>query len=65
MQLMKRNAIPNDPMYLMENTSTPEPWNKSPMFKQHGSDAEAVSFRGKEYNVTIKFSYFKPEAGKG
>ena len=56
-------AVPNDPMYLMKNTSCPSPWNDEPMFKEH-SDPRilTVEHDGEKYDVKISFSLFKPEA---
>ena len=60
----EKNAIPNDPMYLMKNTSCPEPWNNQPMFKQYGDEPAVISvnYKGEAYDVIIRFSYFKSEA---
>ena len=62
-----RYALPNDPMYLMEKTSCPAPFDKTPMFEDYG-DKELklpVNYRGKKYPVTIRFSVAKKEARKG
>ncbi len=54
---------PNDPLYLMRNTSTPEPWESNPMFEAYGSPKifkEMVD--GKEETVEVRYSIVKKEA---
>jgi len=61
-----KNAKPNDPIYLMENNSCPEPFESEPMFKPHGSDiVHKIEFMGEEHEVRIKVSYAKEEARTG
>ena len=55
--------VANDPLYLMDKTSVPEPWNDSPMFKQWGE----VKYYNpivddKEETIEVKYSIVKPEA---
>ncbi len=60
-------SLPNDPMYLMEKTSCPEPYHNKPMFEVYG-DKELVmpiKYNGKKYPVTVRFSVVKKEARKG
>lgn len=60
-------ALPNDPGYLMSNTSTPSPWNKSPLFEPWG-DGEVVhkvDFQGQVHDVTVRYSLAREEARKG
>lgn len=60
-----RFARPNDPGYLMEDTSCPSPFNHVPMFKPMGDTYEAtftVEFRNEKHDITIRFSYAKEEA---
>lgn len=58
-----KNALANDPGYLMEKTSCPEPYHDKPMFEQYGSTAEiVVDFRGKQHIVKLTVSYAKEEA---
>jgi hypothetical protein len=59
-------AKPNDPGYLMENTSCPEPFANKAMFKMWGKPVEfIIKFRGQEHKVKITFSYAKEEAREG
>ncbi|WP_236574749.1 ATP-binding protein [Nocardiopsis sp. FR26] len=64
------NAVPNDPLYLMESTSTPKPFSNKPMFMPFsmGSEIEPgvtnfpVLHDGKEYSITVRASVARPEA---
>lgn len=57
---------PNDPLYLMSNTSCPVPFDSNPMFEQWGEDVKhIVKFNGENHEVTIRFSYAKEEAREG
>ncbi|TJW00073.1 MAG: ATP-binding protein [Mesorhizobium sp.] len=54
---------PNDPMYLMTGTSTPEPYDQVPAFAQFGStQLISIGFNGASHEVTIKASIAKQEA---
>jgi len=47
----------NDPLYLMENTNTPVPFDLKPGFIQYGDEEKIpVIHNGKEYFVYLKFS---------
>ena len=62
----ERVAFPNDPMYLMERTTCPAPFNDKPMFTKWGSDFKiTVHHGGEEHLVTVRFSYAKEEARIG
>jgi hypothetical protein len=64
----EQDAKPNDPLYLMRGTSTPEPYDLEPMFAPWGEPAEiqhTVRFRGEEHIVTTRFSMVRPEARSG
>jgi hypothetical protein len=64
--VLEKDAKPNDPMYLTENTSTPEPYNILPMFQKWGEDVIIpVEYADKVHNVIIRFSYAKEEARPG
>ncbi|WP_231101634.1 ATP-binding protein, partial [Mycobacterium avium] len=65
--LLERKAKPNDPLYLMTNTSCPAPFDAKPMFKPYPSEdgyvlKQTVRFRGEDHVVTIKFSIASEEA---
>ncbi len=64
-----RTAQPNDPGYLMAETSCPEPFHKTPMFLPwEGEDYERtfeVPFRSGKYPVRVAFSIAKSEARRG
>lgn len=55
--------VANDPLYLMNKTSAPEPWNDKPMFQQWG---EVKYYNpivdGKEETVEVRYSIVRPEA---
>ncbi|WP_439554014.1 ATP-binding protein [Flavobacterium macrobrachii] len=56
-------AKPNDPLYLMSNTSCPEPFNDKPMFEKWGNDfIYDVKYGEIESKVKVRFSYSKPES---
>lgn len=70
--MVEKFAKPNDPGYLMAETSCDAPFDKKPMFQAweawEGADYEAtftIKFNGKEQEVKIRFSYAKEEARKG
>jgi hypothetical protein len=65
--LVEKNALPNDPGYLMEKTSCNAPFDVKPMFQPwEGSDKYEwicpIEFRGKRHEVKVSFSYAKEEA---
>ncbi|MBD2653169.1 ATP-binding protein [Synechocystis sp. FACHB-383] len=65
-----QNALPNDPMYLMEKTSCPEPFSNRSMFiPWEDSEDDIVKFpyllNGKEHIVSVRFSYASEEARQG
>lgn len=63
---MNRRALPNDPLYLMSNTSTPSPWDKEPMFQIHRAERfRPFTIDGKQIDVRIKASVAKKEAREG
>jgi hypothetical protein len=59
-------ARPNDPLYLMAGTSTPEPYDDQPMFQPYGGDSWEVNFDLRvdddTHRVTVRFTYAKEEA---
>lgn len=60
-------AQPNDPGYLMAETSCPDPFDKKPMFQAWEGDDNyettfTIEFRGLKHEVKIRFSYAKEEA---
>ena len=62
---LEKTMHPNDPLYLMKNSSTPPPWNTTPMFQKDGKQWESVSkitgSDGKEYDVITRYSFVKKE----
>lgn len=59
----RRLALVNDPLYLMPNSSAPEPFDKEPMFQPWGESDEEfwIEFGGQQHKVSVKFSWAKPE----
>lgn len=49
----------NDPLYLMENSSTPSPFDKEPMFQKWGEDDEVftIEYSGAEHEVKVCMSW--------
>ena len=55
--------VPNDPLYLMESTSTPAPWDSESMFKQWGDIINYTpTVNGREVTIEVKYSIVKSEA---
>jgi hypothetical protein len=62
------DARPNDPMYLMDETSCPEPFSDNPMFEPWGDAYQqeiGIEFRGETHPVTLTYSLAKKEARQG
>lgn len=53
-----RSAIPNDPAYLITPSSTPKPYDTTPMFKKWGEvDSNyKIKYGGEEHDVHIRYS---------
>lgn len=64
-----KNALPNDPLYLMSQTSCPEPFSLTPMFNKWGDEAFEITYEiphnGENHIVVLRFSLAKEEARKG
>ena len=65
-----KDALPNDPGYLMDSTSCPEPFHTQAMFnKWGGEDAYEVTFnvsyRAEQHEIKVRFSVAKEEARQG
>jgi Histidine kinase-, DNA gyrase B-, and HSP90-like ATPase len=64
-----RCAQPNDPCYLMADTSCPAPYGKEPLFNKWADEeyevVHKIKFRGNEHEVKTRFSYAKEEARQG
>lgn len=54
--------VANDPLYLMSPSSTPEPWNNEPMFREWTKKEYTHIVEGKEVTIEVKYSIVKPEA---
>ncbi len=68
--LVEKYALPNDPGYLVAETSCAAPFDKTPMFQPwEGENAFEwvcpIEFRDKTHHVTVRFSYAKEEARVG
>ncbi|HNI26232.1 MAG TPA: ATP-binding protein, partial [Leptospiraceae bacterium] len=58
-----KEALPNDPGYLMKKTSCPKPFHSVPMFEKDGETVEyVIKHKGREHKVKITFSLAKHEA---
>jgi len=63
--IVSKDALPNDPIYLMDNTSCPEPYANKPMFKTYGEKRKfEIQHKGKVHPVTVTFSFADEEARK-
>lgn len=68
--LEERHAKPNDPLYLMPNTSCPSPFDTRPMFTPFPAPGQneifiKVKFEGEEHVITLRFSLASEEAREG
>jgi len=66
-KIQEKYALPNDPLYLLPNTSCPAPWDNVPMFTQadfHNSSF-SILMDGQIHKVSVRFAYAKEEARKG
>ena len=63
---LQKIVVANDPLYLMESTSTPEePWDREAMFIQWGEITPYThKVDGREETIQVKYSIVKPEALK-
>lgn len=59
--IVDANAKPNDPLYLMQQTNTPQPFDKTPMFDLWGEEKITVTWKGENSDVIIRTSLAKPE----
>lgn len=62
-----KEALPNDPIYLMKNTSCPEPYHDKPMFEEWGGQDSytityEVQYKNDKHPVTVKFTLVTKEA---
>ena len=57
-----RTIVANDPLYLMHLSSTPEPWDKAPMFRKWNEQHYPVSVNGKQETISVRYSIVRPEA---
>ena len=66
--VQEKYALPNDPGYLIEHTSCPEPFHDIAMFKPLGENYQRIfdiSFRNRTHPVVVTFSFAKEEARPG
>ncbi len=60
------DARPNDPLYLMRDTSCPAPWDTEPMFEDYGAPHEIKCAIGTEvHSIRIRYSLAKKAARGG
>ena len=63
---LERVARPNDPGYQMVGTTTPAPWDDTPLFEPYGDVVtHTVHFEGKDYPVHLRYSTAKAAARTG
>jgi hypothetical protein len=62
--LIEKDALPNDPMYLMDKTSCPAPYADKPLFKEYAVRVFDIEYKGEQHQVTVRFSYADEEARK-
>ncbi len=52
---------PNDPLYQMENSTCPKPWDKKAGFAVAETDKVSVNVKGKKRDILLKFGIAKEE----
>lgn len=57
-------AQANDPGYLLAPSSTPAPYDQSPLFNQWGEVHYTVELGGEKHVVDVRYSLVKPDARK-
>lgn len=57
-----RTVRPNDPLFLMKDSSTSEPWRSEPMFKLSHKESFPVEVGGREEVIEVTYSIVKQEA---
>jgi len=53
---------PNDPLYVMEGTCAPEPYDENPAFDLYTERTITVKTNGEEHDVVLRFSITKTKA---
>lgn len=67
---LEQFAKPNDPLYLMTDTSTPAPYDKIPMFEawptiDNYQTEVPINFAGKQHSIFVRASMAKLDARSG
>jgi len=64
-----QDAMPNDPIYLMERTSCPPPFDTKSMFNKWGDEDYEINFpityKGESHEVKLRYTIAKEEARLG
>jgi hypothetical protein len=68
--VIDRDALPNDPLYLMSHTTCPEPFAERPMFQPFPSPEaheirSVIRFQGADHEVVTRLSIATEEARSG
>ena len=56
----KGYIVANNPLYLMNPSSTPDPWDNKPMFTEWTKKEYTTTANGKEETIEVKYSIVKP-----
>ena len=62
MPYIDKQVRPNDPLYLMPHSSTPAPWDESPMFDPYVTKEFVFNIGDRQERVEIVYSLTKQEA---
>ena len=59
----ERNVKVNDPLYLMTPSTTPAPFDQTPMFQEWGDKPTLfdITYKGQKHTVTIRMSWARSE----
>ena len=57
-----RICLPNDPLYLIETSSTPPPFDKEPMFRRYNERTYEIEYNGETGMIRVRCAMAKPDA---
>lgn len=58
----RRTCLPNDPLYLLETSSTPPPFDSKPMFRLYNDRTWEIKYNGQTGTIKVKCAMAKPDA---
>ena len=61
-QTTTKTCLPNDPLYLTDNSSTPPPFNSQPMFRIYNERTWNININGRSGTIKAKCAMARPDA---